>query len=102
MGIEYTAALSRNINEIEKKALLESLTTSPGWELLSKKGDTLAFKQADSPLQEQWPEDLQVEIEANSIYIVFHFGAKVKRESFITKLEKELNIIGITCEVEEL
>lgn len=92
MGIEYRAACSPDDGWLNR--LHASVASDIRFVVLARRPKQLSLRIATHPPRERWPEDLDVHVDQDGVYVVFHCATAAEREDVLGIISEALAHLG--------
>jgi hypothetical protein len=102
MGIEYIAKFPIPLSpEISHQILLRCAAYSK-WQTLDENAASMSFKLNDMSAKPHWDQDIEITINENSLYVVFHSVSRSQRDHCIVHLNQCIRTFDLSSELEEI
>jgi hypothetical protein len=100
MSIECTGSLKRSLTEELADCLVKHINNAPGVFVVREEPNLLGlcFAIGDGPSGD---EQITIRLSAEQIYVGFHAGTRLQRESVLHVVRTALDNCGISCDLEE-
>jgi hypothetical protein len=96
MGLEYHARAENHQFSTCFDKFRDSLNGSELFQIIRDRDKEIVFRWTSHPINEKWPEDALVRLEADHLYLIIHGATRQAREALLI----EINSLepGITFE----
>ena len=92
MGFEYQAHTRPELAPALLASVFDKISLQSGWYVLKREGNTkLCLRFSETKENAEWPEDFRLEVDGDSLYVVFYTGSAEMERSFLDFLSDELS-----------
>jgi hypothetical protein len=100
MGIEYRAVCRPDDGWLDHARA--TLASDPRFAFVNRDPEHLTLRLISHPLHEHWPEDIDVCVDGDGVYVLFHGGTRAERHTFLEILRETLARVGCEAQFEEI